>query len=278
MKNFLFLFLLACITSCDRQVIIDLGTPPRRLVMSCTLDADSLVLVYVNRSVSSIDRNGAVAVSTAKVDVYENEVLLGSLTDGNAGYYKFNFKPQAGKTYRVDCTYENYERITAQTTLPYPVEIVSATIDTMGFVSEYGESVNLKMTIDDPGSEKNYYLIKLFYRDSSLLYNYPIFITSADPLFGQSNEFIIDDVTFNGKQRTFSFTMDKPDFQFQPIANYVFELHHLNYDAYQFAITYDRYLSNYNNPFSEPIQIYSNVSSMMGQLSGRARSTKALTP
>jgi hypothetical protein len=278
MKNIFFIIVIALFTACDRQVIIDLGTPPRRLVMSSTLDADSLIQVHVNRSVSSLDKNGPIAVTTAKVELFENDILLETLNAGNAGNYKFSHKPQAGKTYRINCSYENYESITAQTVLPYPVEIVSATIDTNGISTQYGETVNLKLSINDPAGQSNYYLIKLMYRDVFNDYNYSVYMTSADPLFNQTDEFIIDDITFNGKQRTFSFSMYKPQFQYQPIENYVFELHHLNYDAYQFVVTFNRYLNNYNNPFAEPIQVYSNVSSKMGQLSGRAVSRKPLTP
>lgn len=278
MKNIFFIIVIVFFSSCDRQIIIDLGTPPRRLVMSCTLDADSLVNIHVNRSVSSLDRTGPISVTNAKVELYENDVLLETLNNGNAGYYLFSVKPEPGKNYRVNCSYENYESITAQTTLPFPVEIVSTTIDTIGIVTQFGETVNLKLTINDPANESNYYMIKLMYRDTLNFYNYPVYLISADPLFNQTDEFVFDDITFNGKQRTFTFSMDKPEFQFQPIGNYVFELHHLNYDAYQFVVTFNRYMNNYSNPFAEPIQVYSNVSSQMGQLSGRALSSKPLSP
>lgn len=278
MKNVFFIIFILLFTACDKQIIIDLGAPPRRLALSCTFDADSFIIVNVNQSVSSLDKYGPIAVTKAHVYLYENEVLLDTLQSGYAGYYKFNIKPQAGKTYTIGCTYEQYDSVYASTTLPYPVLITEATIDTNAISTNQGEIVNLKLTFTDPGNESNYYLIKLFYRDPFNDYDYPVYIKSLDPIFNDESEFLFDDVTFNGKTRSISFSMDKPDFIYQPLENYVFELHHLNYDAYQFVKSYIRYINNNGNPFSEPLQVYSNVSSKMGQVSARALSTKVLTP
>lgn len=278
MKNISFIVFIFLFAACDKQIIIDLGTPPRRLALSCTLDADSFITVHVNRSVSSLDKFGPIAVTKAHVYLYEDNVLLDTLQSGYSGYYKFNIKPITGKTYSIGCTYEQYDSVYASTTLPNPVLIGDATIDTNTISTNQGDIVNLKLTFTDPGNERNYYMIKLFYRDPFNEYDYPEYITSLDPLFSDESEFIFDDVTFNGKTRTFSFSMNKPNFQFQPLENYVFELHHLNYEAYQFVKSYQRYLNNNGNPFSEPIQVFSNVSSKMGQVSARAVSTKGLTP
>ncbi len=278
MRYLLPFILLIFISACDRQVIIDLGTPPHRLALSCTLDADSFITVFVNKSVSSLDKYGPIAVTHAHVYLYEDDILLDTMNHGYAGYYKFNIKPQAGKSYSIGCVYEQFDSIYAHTSLPYPIAIIEARMDTNAFMSENQEKVNLKITFSDPGYESNYYLIKLFYRDSVNDYNYDEHITSSDPLFDEGDFLAFDDLTFNGKTRTISFTMSKPDFQFQQVNHFVFELHHLNYDAYRFVRTFEHYMNNYNNPFSEPVQVFSNVSSKMGQFSGRAVTVKSLTP
>jgi hypothetical protein len=278
MRYTIFIIFLLLFAACDRQIIIDLGKPPRRIALSATLDVDSFVKVHVNRSVSSLDNFGPVPITKANVYLYEDNILVDTLLHGYAGYYQFNIKPQTGKTYTIGCTYEQYDSVYASTTLPNAVPISEATIDTNAFSSNEGSKINIKLTFSDPGSESNYYFIKLYYIDDLNDYYYPVSMTSQDPLFNDVNDYIFDDLTFNGKTRTFTFSIDKPNFQYQPIENFVLELQSLNYDAYQFMKTYERYLNNYDNPFAEPIPVYSNVSSKMGQVSARAISRKALTP
>lgn len=245
-------------------------------------------------------------------DLKEN--LVYQITDnpyaGNQGYYMSNVhKPQPGNLYRIEAKKNGYETIWAETRIPERVSIEKFTIDTSRIITrDYDSGYKLSVTFNDPKAIRNYYQVELLMetrnsgvitiwdengvpRDSIYYYNSlsSVYITPLDPAindeqFGYSNAVIFSDGRFNGGLYQFEFLVSEWYFsrflgQYQnpnEEASLLIILRNIDEAMYLYETTADLQDWNSDNPFAEPVPVYSNVKNGYGVLGAYASDSNRL--
>lgn len=272
-----------------------------------------------------------------KVTLYEDGVFYDSLRpyskhvvginamDSIQNGYVSMKKAKPGATYRIEVTYPGYPTVSAETTVPLPVSIISAETDFVPTVDHsliYPEVIFysiiriLNFNFVDPAGQNNYYLLNLFAKESSApadsnysmnLENCLLFehIETGDAndidYFGNANTRLFSDVYFNGSAYQFRYrygTMSDPD---KPsyIPDYVIDdlnrnsdslnilsygysptwisyvpdevtvrLYTISEEYYKYNRSKLKYMEAEQDPNSEPVILYSNVTGGYGIFAG----------
>ena len=296
------------IFSCQEQVV-ELEIPGHTpfLVVNGILDTDSIFSLHVSNSIGSFQQGNINSISDANVLLFENSTLLGQMNidfDNSDSiyimeqsgywwgaeqsqpiyYYTFDGLPQAGSTYSVEVNHQNFESVSAETTVPEEIELTELeVIDNSALTDVYVSTLNLSF-FDDP-NVNNYYRISLYLHTSGDLENedgdlenikkeYPLELFSNDPSFSQGipwdgysfsgrRVFFSDDL-FNGTQKEISF-----DFEYKIDSE-------MNDSIFLRLTTFSEEAFNYYNSMeanddsffsdfgTEPVPIFTNVDNGAG--------------
>ena len=120
---FLFIPLLLislCLGSCEKYVTdFDFEKKEARLVINALLNPDSIVTVHISTSKTLNPPRPSYYLTEAEVMVYENGKLLGTMLHDSMGYYLLpDVRPQAGATYRIEASAEDYATAYGETRIP----------------------------------------------------------------------------------------------------------------------------------------------------------------
>lgn len=280
----LFLFCtILLLTSCIKEVKLDVDPLPQKVVVNGFICPDSTFKVHI--SLTSAMQESKQLVLNATVLVFENDVFLYSLVNQGTGWYGVWASPSEGKKYRIEVSVPNFETVTAETEIPIFPEIQDAWYEKIGAnPNEFG-TYEAKTTIifqDDP-TRKNYYQpgrnIYLYEQtketDESILtetdleYN-PYYYYFSDALFdGQVKQLVLRGGGII--QESFSEIYYQQDYthSFRIVSEEYFKgiktwtLHSFNQSS-------DGYI---NDPLTllflgEPIEMYSNVTGGLGVFAG----------
>ena len=191
-----------------------------------------------------------------------------------------------GETYKIEVSAPNYETVYSESYIPQPVNIIS--MDTVGVSLPDGEK-SKKVTVHfmDDCNKKNYYGIKMTssrYKiklniggvlDTIRLYKSDARLTTLDGGFEEpytnTHALYFNDDNFNGTTHSFSFIY-KLD-TLSPSANKdlflnSFTFYTFSEDVFKFRSSLNRYNRNSENPFSQPVKIYSNIKNGLGIFGG----------
>lgn len=270
------LLIFIALQSCQTVIDIDQKDFKKRLVMTSTLNADSTISVFVTRSVGALATGLPDSITNAIVDLYEDGNLLFNIPYASFGNYTYNYHPVIGRSYKVTVSAQGFdESIEATTSIPAPPQI-----DTFSYAlvpstnnQQWGStSLEGSVTINDPSGE-NYYMIQAVdnYIDTFSNEEYPsvLYLTTDDPLIGNSQQYsaslLFTDFSFNSSTYTIRFNAES--YSGDIGSNHLtYKVYSLSKESYLYLISLQNYYNNKDNPFSEPVQVYSNVSSQMGIL------------
>jgi hypothetical protein len=301
----LFLF-----SSCQKEnvKIPDTG---RKLVINGLITTDSLINVRILKSYyfkSEINWDSYSEFDGSEVTLYKNNIFLDSLyfskhvSANDEIYYKSNylsklFYPLSGSEYKIIVKKEGYPDATATTIIPDLVKIekidTSRTIVAPGFGHDY--LLNCKIEFADPGFQSNYYLINVIKFDSlSGVKSYMSFDCN-DPVVEEelgSNEMISEVLKFgyafsdkliDGKKYSLNISFNGRYYYYDPYNpvprnSYVYyiRLYSITEEYFKFIQTLNLFNATYDDPLTEPVSVYSNVSGGYGIFSGAAVSTDSI--
>lgn len=303
MKRYIFIVLLLATTfSCTKILEFDEGNNDNQLVLNSIIWPDSSFVATLTKSTSILSGDQIGQITGGTLDLYENGTLLTQITSSTGHFYASGIKPKAGKSYRIVVN-SNGKQIEAETTIPNQVEVLS--IDTSSVNDEYGRrTINSKVKIKDPVGDDYYRIVVLKEYLNSSLYRNSIWkyyltkqlsnISTTDPVFNSLYNNIGDNEIDIGPNNEYSMFPDDyfkgKDYsvQFQIFSQY-------SYSGYGFKTFYERnsihvqrlskelynylkYLKLYNyyhdNPFAEPVPVYSNVKNGTGIFAGFNDDTK----
>lgn len=306
-KIIVFLFSIF-IFSCQEQVV-ELEIPGHTpfLVVNGILDTDSIFSLHVSNSIGSFQQGNINSIPDANVLLYENSSLLGQMNidfDNSDSiyimeqsgywwgaeqsqpiyYYTLDGLPQAGSTYSVEVNHQNFESVSAETTVPEEIELTELeVIDNSSLTDVYVSTLNLSF-FDDP-NVNNYYRISLYLHTSGDLENedgdlenikkeYPLELFSNDPSFSQGipwdgysfsgrRVFFSDDL-FNGTQKEISF-----DFEYKidsEMNDSIFlRLTSFSEEAFNYYNSMEANDDSFFSDFgTEPVPIFTNVDNGAG--------------
>lgn len=219
MKKIAFiLFISIAFFACEKEIIIDNALLESKLVVSAFISTDSVIVVYVYQSTPLNGFTPSKSKSDAKVTLrYDNQQTELELVAFNSYYNQGKYdtlyyytKPNllgvAGKTYQLEVSCPGFETVTAETTVPMPVELIS--IDTLSLYKLEGNQILFhqyyKLRFIDPAVENNFYRLinkKIVGKWSNAQYNedtiryfsiYEMggtsYFNSSDPIFGDESD------------------------------------------------------------------------------------------
>lgn len=286
MNQKLYLLLIISITYSSCQdffdgIVTDIEVPPHTSQLAPYAffnDTDSLLSVMVGTSVGILDNASPLQIENANVELFKNGALFQTFTfeSRDTGYLAQLTTPlvvQEGDTYELKVAAENYEPVSATQVMPMPVAIENVEYTPEGAIDEFGSRMDeYKITFTDPNGVDNYYEVSIRMKaqviyswDTSIVYNeeYHIYTSSLDPTVEIGSLFKDDNI--NG--RTYTLTMQgDPVGVFGELVEggiYV-ELRSVTKEYYNYRKSLDTYEETLDDPFAEPVLVYSNMSGSLG--------------
>ncbi len=285
------------LTGCVKILNDELKTKETKMVLNAAIAPDSVFTVNVSRTFNIFEDESAdnlPFIDSANVLLYEDDQFLFQLQNTGYGFYKHpGFYPQIGKQYRVTVSHGAWHDIESIASIPPKVPIVSLDTSSVFNSDEYGNNETQyigEITYNDPPGVANYYQLSCVlynYYNDSLVYVDPqsaVWPTDDNERFFDSqsgSSLLWSDKLTDGKQVTFKFIFlyayaynkmareNKQTFKFE------FHLKSItkNYFTYLKSLGVYWETGGSENPFSEPVVIYSNVDNGYGILGAYSSDT-----
>lgn len=279
--------------SCETTIDYDLPTEPSKITIDTKLRTGDSAAVVVGTSIYALSSNNPILMdTTATVLLYENNVPVSQLeiTENPSPrnvrfFFSSDYKLKANQTYKVEASLNGYNTASGEGILKDPIPITSTQFDST--------SKNLILTFQDPPTKDDYYMITVsdssmndfyYYSTNDVVLDFFDASSFDDPLGdGSGNEKYgmngyLSDQYFNGKTKTLSVKVDNiiNEAAFYGISYHV-QLWRISHDLYEHERT-KAVAWQSDNPFSEPVQIYSNISNGYGIVGTVALSSKQFYP
>lgn len=295
-----FSILIFSLTACEKLVYINLKEADRKIVLNGLLCPDSSVIVNIARSYQvSIAFSGDTIrpvedpMIVEDASFYEDDRFIGKLEPLRENFYELSgFKPSPGKTYRLEVSSGKMKPVS--TTVRMPELIPLNSFDTARITTINGTAaIRVSFQITDPTGQDNYYALQVTgtqqhyydfqewkFIDSVKMYYYtPKLNGKADDFLNLDfldinrdvyldHKLFFSDQLFNGKVFDISFEVPKGNpRQMADTVLFRVDLCQVDKSYYQYAVSTQKYQSSNGDPFSEPVQVYSNVKNGFGLFS-----------
>ncbi len=275
--------------SCTKEIKYNGGVESSFMVVNCVTESDSSIQVSLSRSVQAIGE-----ISTGSNDITTLATL--TLTDNTTGatytanavnssnLYDFGTTAKVGHSYSLSVYHPDYGTSTASTSIPQPEPIIAwdtTSTESGGNGFNKGKRKTVDLSWNDPDGE-NFYIVKVVSIDTILNTETVKSIRTSDgsELSGdKGNEalFFNDNLFNNGtKQLSISF---REDYMYDQMSGlqvsetyYRIELYNTSKEAFNYLLSVTKSISSNNNPFSEPVKVYTNVTNGLGIFGGLNRS------
>ena len=280
---FCFLILaILCLFSCEeyfepRSVVVELPEHQPVLVVNGFINPDSVSEVSISKSTGFLAESENQFVRNADVRLSENGTQVTTLVHIGEGVYRASsHHPSQGATYRLDVVADGFEPIRAEAVVPTPIAIDSVSVRATNPEIPWSNEYDLTIFFTDPPVEDNFYQVIMLERrqfpeqpgsqiaQEGFRSSDPVLLRQDD--FGDQQWFYsdayFDDALFDGE-------------------SYGLELHYYVYSGdalrdlwaalltttesyHYFRKTVDQQDNSEENPFAEPVQIFSNVEKGLG--------------
>jgi hypothetical protein len=300
MKKLIIIFLIFTIaSSCTKTIDFDDEGYANQIVINSTISTNSYFTAYTSKSTSILTNNHSSSPVEGSMDLYEDGNLIRQFPTQLGGFSATNIIPKAGKNYRMVITSEG-KKLEAETILPNKVDVVS--VDTASVESANNlRNILIKMKIKDPEGDDYYRIVYMwetisYIQDSKGARKYyrsynQSGIASDDPVFksvynnfgdeiidGPGNDYhIFPDTYFNGKEYSVRFRTTPGYFgntySYGSYGTRIYErneihIQKLSKDFYNYLKYLKLYRFYHDNPFAEPVPIYSNIKNGIGIFAG----------
>jgi len=281
----LLIFLL--LVSCEKKIDFKIKDKERKIVINSLLSSDSLIHANISKSMHILDSYSKLQfLNNAIVEIWENDSMLEILShrkDGN--YYSENIIPIEGDRYKIIVRCEGLREASSEIIMPYKVPITNKS----AMISESDSEIQCSIDFNDPANLENFYLFKVrshivfrYYSESEgweyESYEGELFIDTNEPIvddYSFTNEGIIfNDNWFDGESYNFTFNIDS--YSLYDTSTVYFNLYSINKEYYQYLRSKE--LQNWfeDDPFSEAVQVFSNINDGIGILAGSTLSEDSI--
>ena len=279
MKNLLLgLTLLWALSACEQIIEPDLPDHTPRLTLQAFFTTDSTWVAFVGRSAGILESlpSHERSVAEATVELLSGDQVIDELKFfQRERVYVWEKAPlQAGKSYSLRVSVPGFATIRATDAIPRPVPIAIASYHVNTSVrseSAIKGDLSIKLEIQDPPGETNYYQIHLFALFSTGREE-GSFWTKDPSIIADNNE-----AAFFGTAPFFTDALfDGQTHEIELSSNYnVTEDTRLFLQVLDISETYYEYVKSaklheftQDNPFAEPVSVYSNVEDGYGIFAG----------
>jgi hypothetical protein len=294
------LILTIMLAACELVIDIDPPDFESSIVFNSILQPDSTIQVVLSKDYYILDNQlddwQLTGLKGARITMFEDDLQIGVLNEIDytnqwgeefSGYYTLDYQPKVGSEYRFEVSKSGYNSIEVSERLPdYTPDIDLNLKDTT--VDEWGSSkIRVNMKIEDvPGD--NYYELVVFeqytasyyddFLDSLISYDasYEIYIESQSLLVSEyQQKFLFTDDLFKDTSYELEFEFYY-SFYDEPIGDggeqgenpryLIYQIRNCSKAYYQYYNSAALHFWNSDNPFAEPVHVYSNVENGYGLL------------
>lgn len=268
------LFLMGCDEGKFSQIkVIELPEHTPRIAVTAKLSNNLSPSIFVSHSQKLLDNRAYETMDNATVNLYKGDDLLMDFqwNDITGTYLPTGTLPEfeEGITYKMEASATGYEPIVATQKLPKKCEIVAVEYEKDGFVTEWGETMDiLEVEILDDGSEENFYNMEVWASgtfpngEEAVIYAGGY---SEDPImeYGYDEEYT-PDVTFNGGKYVMRFFINKyyqDQFQINQggsLDGLVINVNSYSKEYYRYDVSVATFEDSQDIPFVEPVLISTN--------------------
>ena len=279
--------ILVIVSSCERDAHIDIPPQVPKLVTESEQGQNVFPearIVHTRGVTDPLPPYGSAdpyIVRNAVVLLYENDVFKDSLKyKASEDIYKAAIaKIQAGQTYKLVFSAPNYPTAEAISVTPTLVPINNMVFTPDAKTDADGNQQDeVKITFTDNGSTEDYYLVRLFDAYGGYLYCVKTNdkdvekLVEEDPLYPedcmQSDRLLLSDQNFNGATKTLILYVQAGSLDpvTSPSVNQKarIELLHINKDYFKYFKSLNNYENAADNPFAEPVNLFTNVKNGYG--------------
>ena len=302
-NKFLLIGLIIVYCSCEKIIEMKETDTGKQLVVNSIICPDSIFRVQLSTTMPVLDSSQSYYLPDRSVEVYENDLLVKTLRHKYEGYYfDSDFYPKSGKRYRIRILKGTVQEAEATTFIPSPVPIKGLTTDES--IKQWGKALVINVSFADPASAVNYYRISLRERTrlavkdekNQIVYktviNYRWIDSGTNSILRGMGEIPEDQIVNNHSENDYSIFADKvingKDYILVVFTNYfddkivVESLMNVLFQSISpeyFYYLKSRTLYNQvnNNPFAEPVRIYSNIVNGTGIFAGFSSAKKLIS-
>ena len=258
-------------SSCEKPIVFTQEVKEPKLVINSFFNPDSTWVVYLSHSLTVIEKGELKPVDNATVKLFENDVFAGNLVLVKNGKYVSTTKPFDNKTYRIEAEATGYKNASAKSSIPAEsIQILS--IDTSR-VNIFDEGyLKFKIEVSDVGEEIHYYGIRLLGYQQGFLSK--VYFRSADPILNVGSDYVnsasFTNELFTNTAATIELSADVlmydgNGFVFDSI---ILIIETFSEEAYLYNRSFQAYEIAFDDFFSEPVQVFSNINNGYGIFGG----------
>jgi hypothetical protein len=305
MKLYFFLPLIALVvfSSCEKSVTIDVPQKPSSLVINAILKKDQAIRVVIGKSRYILEAGQGIdtyVVKNAVPVIFENNLPIDTLVYEAARYTYISPKNKTirgGYTYTIKITAPGFSAAEATTIVPSQSEAPEVTrVKDARVTSDGVHKDEIVVKFNDP-AEKNFYLLQFFQAPFQPGDEYTVYCASttdkdlelvgdnADPLSTDNcydaDNLILRDDNFNGQVKQLRFYIESNILQDrmgsggQTTKPYV-KLSRITEEQFKFIKSFSVYNMTVDNPFAEPVNVFTNVKNGYGIFASYTSATKDL--
>lgn len=282
--------LLFALSACEQVIEPDLPEHTPRLVLQAFFTPDSTWVAFVGRSVGILEAmpEREMSVADATVELLKEGRVIDRLEffQEERVYLWEEGALQAGESYSLRVAAPGFATIEATDAIPRPVP--TAVVSYLTHTSDRSESrikgdMSIKLEIQDPPGETNYYQIRMFAFFDSELYEGsfstqdPSIIAdnAADESFTESfyTAPFFKDTLFDGQTHAIELS---GNYNAPERTSFRVQVLHVSETYYEYLRSAKLHESTLDNPFAEPLSVYSNVENGYGIFAGYSSQTFGL--
>lgn len=268
--------------SCEKEVGMIIPPHDPKIVVNSIFSEGEKWNVHVTKSKQILDQTEFEILTNASVDLYEDEILLESLTYIGDGIYESTQTPKIGKVYTLRVASDGLDSVRAESEILSPVQIKRISKAQKRYESlDYTE---LSIVFSDDEKVANYYNVSLYEYEGETVGNCEFFGTPfyfasvdnelkiGDILDTNSVEYFdqdgaaFNDLLFNGTNYTLKLLIENRHIDSIDLA--MVEIKSLSKNYYEYITTRTAYILAQGDPFSQPVYVKSNIENGYGIFAG----------
>lgn len=277
MRTIIYLLLFSVAVSCTKEISIDLDKHESKLVVNSFFSNHKSIAVNVSKSISIFSIDTLAYVSHAKVELYNNNVLIGELLHTQKGNYELATELEVGIEYTIEVNALNLNTAKSHDVIPDQVSMLG--FDTISLDSRY---LYCELAFHDNPAIENYYLLDIetktpYVLKDSLLTN-QVDLVACDLIvengkIGDIRKLIyFSDEYFQSEANDLSFLLDKK--YLSNVLNDSLNVIYINLKSISKAY-YDYLKTNYVSQNAQ-IDVYTNIENGYGIFAGYSLSQDSI--
>ncbi|MFA6058860.1 MAG: DUF4249 domain-containing protein [Taibaiella sp.] len=277
--------------ACNKDIEVKLPVEEPKLVINSRTNVGDTIHVQVTKSMGVLEYNAESAlISNATVRLNINNIPGPIMTyDPAKKYYTSPIKAEQGKKYSVTATAPSFTKVEGSTLVPAVVPIVDIRRVKKVRIDDEGSIDELRITFDDPPTPGDYYIVRIVEPlESKFLGNFNDVRSTDASVEGIANSddftdagglrlsrkgIVVNDALFNGRRKELilycandllepTHTTDNNN---QPVTLYTtVELLHVTNDYYRYFKSYTFVSESYDDGFTQPANVYTNITNGYG--------------